>query len=91
MYVSGKLTCGAVCWLVCSTFFGNIESFQTFGGYFEPGQYGQRWGNLCPVQTGIRGRRSDGKVFLEKVFGGGIHWLNTMSNAFVQKRVLMKV
>lgn len=65
-----KLTCEAVCWLVCSTFFGNIESFQTFGGYFEPGEYGQCGGHLCPVQTGIRGWRSGGKVFLEKVFGG---------------------
>lgn len=59
-----KLTCGAVCWLMCSTFFGNIESFQTFGGNFESGQYGQRGGNLCPIETGIRGRRCGGEVFL---------------------------
>lgn len=71
LFFPWKLTCGAVCWLMCSTFFGNIESFQTFGGNFESGQYGQRGGNLCPIETGIRGRRCGGEVFLENSFRRG--------------------
>lgn len=74
LLVAEKLTCWAFCWLLGSTFLRNIETFQTFGSDFKPGQNRQRWGNLGPEEAGIRGGRGGGEVSLENSWWDTFSW-----------------